>query len=637
MSGAIAATREGGESIGRIRPHVAAMHDLVALVGPPNSGKSTLFNRLTGLRQKVANYPGVTVERRSGTVNLESGRDVTLLDLPGVYSLRPRSIDERITHDVLHGEIEELARPGGIIIIIDSTNLERQLASVAPVLALGLPTLVALNMADELADREGSIDVDRLARRLGVPVALISAVHGEGVDRVYAFLEGTLGWGTDRQQEAIQLPVLQDVPARRRWASDVGEQAGYRAPDPPEWTRRLDTVLLHPVAGPLIFLAVVAVVFQSIFTLAQPLMDGVEALIGASGAWIAGVLPDGWVRSLVVDGIWNGVGSVVVFLPQILILFFFIGLLEDSGYIARAAVIADRSMHRVGLQGKSFLPLMSAYACAVPAVLAARTIESQRDRIATILIAPFMTCSARLPIYMLLIAAFVPAQPVLGPFLGTRALTMIGLYALGLLAAVATAALLRSSVLKPTPTPFVLEMPPYRRPRVRQILLRLVDRCKIFLRRAGTIILGVTLVLWFFTQVPRDNGNPPALEDSAAGRLGKLIEPAIVPLGFDWKIGVGLISSLAAREVIVSTLGTIYGLQEKTDETSLELQDRLRQDLTLGSAVALMIFFVFALQCASTVAVVRRETGGWKWPILQFGYMLLLAWVGSFAAYRLIG
>lgn len=635
MSNTLAGTRAVAAVRPGLRVRTSIAFDRVALVGPPNSGKSTLFNRLTGLRQKVANYPGVTVEKRTGRVSLADGRDVTLIDLPGVYSLKPRSLDEHVTHDVLNGEVEGESKPDGIILILDSTSLERQLAAVTPVLALGRPTLIALNMADELAARTGSVDVQALSRRLGVPVALISAARGDGLDRVYAFLEGSFAWAPPSEGAALQLPVLQDIPARRRWATQIGKEASYKTPEPPLWTRRLDAVLLHPLAGPLIFIAVVAIVFQSIFTVAQPLMDAVEAAIATSGVWLGTTLPPGLVRSFVVDGLWGGVGSVLVFLPQILILFFFIGLLEDSGYIARAALIADRSMRRFGLQGKSFLPLMSAYACAVPAVLAARTIESQRDRIATILVAPFMTCSARLPVYMLLIAGFVPERPLLGPLLGTRAATMIGLYALGLVAALLTAAVLGSTILKPTPTPFVLEMPPYRLPSLRQIGMRLYDRAWIFLRRAGTIILGVTVVLWVMTQLPLVDGQAPELEHSVAGGLGKLIEPAIAPLGFNWKVGVGLISSLAAREVLVSTLGTIYGLEE-SDESSPELQGRLRQDLTLGSAVALMIFFVFALQCMSTVAVVRRETGGWKWPALQFGYMLVLAWLGAFAAVHLI-
>jgi ferrous iron transport protein B len=333
--------------------------------------------------------------------------------------------------------------------------------------------------------------------------------------------------------------------------------------------------------------------------------------------------------------VWGGVGSVVVFLPQILILFLFIGILEDSGYLARAAVIADRLMMRVGLQGRAFLPLLSGYACAIPAILAARTVENERDRLATIFITPFMTCSARLPVYALLIAAFIPDRPLLGPFFGLRAATLLGLYALGLIAAIATAFVLKRTLLRGTPAPFLMELPPYRIPGLRSLGLRLLDRSKIFLRRAGKIILTVAIVLWVLTQFPRTADGPPPIDDSALGRIGQVIEPTIAPLGFDWRIGVGLVSSLAAREVIVGTLGTIYGVEDPT-EGSLALQDRLRQDLDLGSAIGLLVFFAFALQCMSTVAVMRREAGGWKWPTLQFGYMLALAWVGAFLANALI-
>jgi len=351
---------------------------------------------------------------------------------------------------------------------------------------------------------------------------------------------------------------------------------------------------------------------------------------------VAGVLPDTWFRALLVDGVWAGVGSVLVFLPQILILFFFIAILEDSGYMARAAVIADRLMHRVGLQGKSFLPLLSAYACAIPAIMSARTVEDDRDRIATIFIAPFMTCSARLPVYALLIAAFIPAGPLLGPFLGRRTAVLIGLYALGLLAAVGTAALLKSTLLRGRSMPFVMELPPYRWPSARSIVARLLDRTKVFLRRAGKIILAVTVVLWILAQFPRTPaGAPPEIGDSALGQLGQVIEPAIEPLGFDWRVGIGLVTSLAAREVIVGTLGTIYGV-ETEDDQDFELRAALQQGLDFGAAVALLIFFVFALQCMSTVAVMRRETGGWRWPILQFCYMLTLAYVGAWAANALL-
>ncbi len=601
----------------------------VAIVGPPNSGKSTLFNKLTGLRQKVANYPGVTVEKRVGRVRLGDGAFTDLIDLPGTYALAPRSEDERVTDDVLKGRMPGLPQPDAVLLTIDATNLSRNLTLAAPVLSLGVPTLVVLTMADELRARGGDVDAAALAHQLGAPVTLVSATRGEGLETITKFLKGTLA-----VPAPVELPVLQNVPACRQWAGRLTDRSAYRAPAPPLWTRRLDAVFLHPLAGPLVFAGVVVAVFQTIFTAALPLIDGVEALVAASGSWVGNALPPSWVRDLLVQGVWAGVGSVVVFLPQILLLFLFIGILEDSGYLARAALIADRTMAKVGLQGKSFIPLLSAYACAVPAILATRTIENRRDRLATILIAPFMTCAARLPVYTLIIAAFLPAAPLLGPFLGTRAAALLGLYLLGFLAAVATARLLKSTVLKSDRTPFVLELPPYRWPTFRSLGLRLVDRTKVFLARAGTIILAVAVGLWLFAHLPLTDGRAPEIGESVAGTLGRAVEPAIAPLGFDWKIGIGLVTSLAAREVIVGTLGTIHGIEG--DEGSLGLQEALRHDLTPGGAVALLVFFAFAMQCMSTIAVVRRETGGWKYPLAQFGYMLGLAYAGAWIANTLI-
>ncbi len=605
------------------------VHHTIAIVGPPNSGKSTLFNRLTGLRQKVANYPGVTVEQRVGRVRLASNRELDLIDLPGVYSLDPRSEDERVTRDVLTGSMSGVPRPDAVILILDSTNLARHLVLAAPVLSLGLPTLVVLNMADALRNRGGEVDTASLARQLGTPVTLVSAATGEGIEPVLEFLTGQFG-----VPAPVELPVIQDIPKCRQWAANVGSAAAYRAPAPPVWTHRLDSVFLHPVAGPAVFAVVVVAVFQTIFVGARPLMDGVEWAV----AWLAELtgtlLPESAIRSLLVEGVLGGVGSVLVFLPQIQLLFLFIGVLEDSGYLARAALIADRSMARVGLQGKSFIPLLSAYACAVPAIMATRTIESKRDRIATILIAPFMTCSARLPVYTLVIAAFIPERSLLGPLVGTRAGALLGLYLLGFLAAVATAWMLRSSVLKSERTPFVLEMPPYRRPTLTSLGLRLLDRSKIFLRRAGTVILGAAVLLWVLAHLPLAQGVAPAIEDSLAGTAGRTLEPLIEPLGFNWKIGIGLISSLAAREVIVGTLGTIYGMENGASTQGL--QAALQQDLTPGGAVALLVFFAFAMQCISTIAVVRRETAGWKWPLIQFAYMGALAYAGAFAANRIV-
>jgi len=601
----------------------------VAIVGPPNAGKSTLFNLLTGLRQKVANFPGVTVEQRVGRVRLAHNREIELIDLPGVYGLEPRSEDERVTRDVLMGQFPGIHKPAAVILILDSTNLSRHLTLAAPVLSLGLPTLVVLNMADALETRGGRVDPAALAQRLGAPVVMTSAARGVGIEPVTEFLTGQFA-----VPSPVELPVLDDIPRCRQWACQIGREASYHPPAPPVWTRRLDAVFLHPVWGAVVFIGVVLAVFQAIFSWAQPFMDGVDALVSISGEWIAVTLPDSVIRSLLIEGVWGGVGSVIVFLPQILLLFLFIGILEDSGYLARAALIADRTMASVGLQGKSFIPLLSAHACAVPAIMSTRTIESRRDRIATILIAPFMTCAARLPVYTLFIAAFIPDGPFLGQVVGTRTAAMIGLYLLGFLAAVVTARLLKSSILKSERTPFVLEMPPYRWPTVRSLALRLLDRTKIFLRRAGTVILGTAVVLWVLAHVPLVDGAAPPIEDSFVGTLGRTLEPVIEPLGFNWKIGIGLITSLAAREVIVGTLGTIYGIEG--DENSSNLQEALQQDLTPGGAAALLVFFAFAMQCMSTIAVVRRETGGWKWPILQFTYMGSLAYVGACITYNAV-
>jgi ferrous iron transport protein B len=609
-------------------PGARARRQIVAIVGPPNSGKSTLFNRLTGLRQKVANFPGVTVEHRMGRAKLQGEREVFLVDLPGVYSLNPRTEDERVTHDVLTGVMKDMPKPDAVLLILDSTNLSRHLVLAAPVLSLGLPTLVILNMADDLGARGGEIDSAELAMQLGSPVALVSAAKGTGIEKVLQFLAGTTQ-GAAPQKPLMELPVIQDIPKCRAWAAHAGSKAKYHAPAPPLWTRRLDAIFLHPIAGPLIFLLVVVAVFKSIFSWADPLMNGIDRVREVTGIWIGSLIANDAARSLVVDGVWKGVGSVIKFLPQILFLFLFIGILEDSGYLARAALIADRTMARFGLQGKSFLPLLSAYACAVPAIMATRTIESKRDRIATILIAPFMTCSARLPIYILVIAAFIPSNS------WYQVLALIGLYAVGFLAAIFTARLLKSTILKSTRSSFLLEMPPYRWPTLRSLGLRLVDRSKVFLRRAGTVILAVAIVVWLLLYLPFDHGKPPAIEKSFAGAVGHGMEPALRPLGLNWKIGIGLLTSLAAREVIVGTLGTIYGM-EGSDEHSENLQQALHHDLKPGGAVALLIFFAFAMQCMSTIAVVRRETASWKWPALQFAYMTVFAYVAALLANHIV-
>jgi ferrous iron transport protein B len=610
-------------------PASAAAPKSIAVIGPPNSGKTTLFNKLTGLRQKVANFPGVTVEQHTGVAELPDGRQIQLIDLPGVYSLQPRSEDEQVARDVLTGQRADTPKPEAVLLVLDSTNLARHLMLAAPILALGMPTLVILNMADDLRGRGGKLDLAALSAELGAPVALISARQGEGIGQVYEFLAGVMPKPAPKE-----LPVLQDVPKCRAWAGKVSGQAAYRPPIPPKWTRRLDRFFLHPVLGPAVFIAVVIVVFQTIFGVADPSKELIDRFLQVSGNWLTQVLPAGPIRSLLIEGVWTGVGSVIAFLPQVLCLFLFIGILEDSGYLARAALIADRTMARVGLQGKSFIPLLSAYACAVPAIMSTRTIENKRDRIATILIAPFMTCSARFPVYALIIAAFIPNRRLVGVFLSTQTAAMIGLYALGFLMAVITAKVLKSSVLKSGRTPFLLEMPSYRWPTVQSIGLRLVDRAKVFLRRAGTVILLVTVLLWVMAHVPTQNGHAPEIANSLAGTVGRTIEPAIRPLGFNWKIGIGLITSLAARETIIATLGTIYGMDPKSQ--AVGLQAALHQDLTPGGAFALLVFFAFAMQCISTIAVVRRETGSWKWPAFQFAYMSVVAYVGAFIAAHVI-
>jgi len=607
----------------------------VVLIGPPNSGKSTLFNRLTGLRQKVANYPGVTVEQRMGLMAGVGREDLTLIDLPGIYSLTPYSEDARVAVDVLRGKMPGTPKPDAVLLVLDSLHLTRQLMLAAPVLALGLPTLVLLNMSDLMKSRGGKIDSLSLARELNAPVAQISATHGTGMDAVPLFLNQP-GNGTTAQP--LTLPVLGNAASAHTWAAQVSRRTGYRAPLSVESTRKIDNVLLHPVWGPLLFLLVVIGVFEVVFAIGQPLSDGFGDILAQIGNLARPLLPLGWMQSLVLDGVWKGIASVLVFLPQILLLFLFIGVLEDTGYLARAALIADRVMRSIGLNGKAFIPLLSAYACAVPAIMATRTIENRRDRLATILVTPFMTCSARLPVYLLLIAAFIPNTYYLHGLLGLRTVVMLGLYVAGFVAAFTTARLLKSSVLKSSETPFILELPQYRMPTLRSLALRLVDRARIFLRQAGTVILLVTLALWALAHLPvmQTAGGTlaaPELARSLIGRLGHFIEPVIAPLGFNWKIGIGLLSSVLAREVMVSTMGTLYGADPSTQ--ALSLQSALHHDMTLGGALALMIFFAFAMQCTSTMAVVRRETNSWKWPAVQFAYMLVLAYGAAFVVNHL--
>jgi ferrous iron transport protein B len=617
-------------------PPSAGALKTVVLIGPPNSGKSTLFNRLTGLRQKVANYPGVTVEQRMGLMAGVGREDLTLIDLPGIYSLTPYSEDARVSIDVLRGKMPGTPKPDAVLLVLDSLHLTRQLMLAAPVLSLGLPTMILLNMSDLMKSRGGKVDALELARELCAPVAPISATRGTGLDAVSLFLNQP---GNGTAATPLVLPVLGNAASAHTWAAQVSRRTGYRAPLSVESTRKIDNILLHRVWGPLLFLAVVIGVFEVVFSIGQPLSDGFGDILARMGEFARPLLPAGWLQSLLLDGAWKGVGSVLVFLPQILLLFLFIGILEDTGYLARAALIADRFMRTIGLNGKAFIPLLSAYACAVPAIMATRTIENRRDRLATILVTPFMTCSARLPVYLLLIAAFIPHTVYLHGFIGLQTIVMLSLYAAGFIGAMGTAWLLKSSILKSSETPFILELPQYRMPTLRSLSLRLVDRAKVFLRQAGTIILCVTLALWVLAHLPvvhvaGGTYTAPELADSVIGRLGHFIEPAIAPLGFNWKIGIGLLSSVLAREVMVSTMGTLYGADPATQ--SMHLQTALHHDMTLGGALALMIFFAFAMQCTSTMAVVRRETNSWKWPAVQFLYMLVLAWGAAFVVNHVV-
>jgi ferrous iron transport protein B len=609
----------------------------VVLIGPPNSGKSTLFNKLTGLRQKVANYPGVTVEQRKGLMAGVGREDLTLIDLPGIYSLTPYSEDARVAVDVLRGRMPGTPKPDAVLLVLDSLHLTRQLMLAQPVLAVGLPTLVLLNMTDVMDSRGGHIDALTLARELGAPVAQISAVHGTGLDAVPLFLNQQNGH--KKEAKPLTLPVLGNAVSTHSWAAQVSRRTNYQAPLSAENTRKIDNILLHRLWGPLLFLVVVVAVFEVVFALGQPLSDGFGDLLARMGDLARPLLPVGWLQSLLLDGVWKGISSVLVFLPQILLLFLFIGVLEDSGYLARAALIADRVMRTIGLNGKAFIPLLSAYACAIPAIMATRTIENKRDRLATILVTPFMTCSARLPVYLLLIAAFIPNTYYLHGVLGLRTLVMLGLYVAGFVAAFTTARLLKSSILKSSDTPFILELPQYRMPTPYSLGLRLLDRARIFMYNAGTIIVTVSLALWVLAQIPPvhlHGGSyaPPQLANSIIGHIGHFIEPAIAPLGFNWKIGIGLVCSIFAREVMVSTMGTLYGADPGTQAFSL--QTALHHDMTLGGALALMIFFAFAMQCTSTMAVVKRETNSWIWPAVQFLYMLVLAYGAAFAVNHIV-
>jgi ferrous iron transport protein B len=621
---------------------VAAAPLRLALVGSPNSGKTTLFNALTGLRARVGNYPGVTVERREGETAIERRR-VVVLDLPGTYSLDPISADERIVTEVLAGQVPGVATPDALVVVADACTLERSLLLVGQVLRQPLPTCVVVTMVDELHARGGRLDLEQLERALGVPVVGVVGHKGIGLDVLKRRIGHPEGWTRPL------LPPPADATGRAAWAISVLASALQQRPGPHRATDAIDRWVLHPVFGTLLFAVVMITFFQLVFAWAVPAMDAIDAFFAAAGDWVRGALPGGLFADFVAEGLFGGVGSVLVFVPQIFLLFAVLHALQDLGYMARAAFVVDRAMGRVGLEGRCFVSLLSSYACAVPGIMATRTVPSPTQRLITILVAPLMTCSARLPVYALLIGAFVPAKTVLGP-LGLQGLVLLGLYLMGAATALVAAALMRRTIAAGEDLPFYMELPPYRIPPARLWLHQTWASVWAFLRRAGTIILLVTALLWVLLNVPRadvPDGVAPEraaaiqLEQSVAGRIGHALEPAIAPLGFDWKIGVGLVASLAAREVIVSTLGQIYAA---TDEDA-SLRDAIRADarpdgtpvFTPATVASLLVFFVFALQCMSTLAVMRRETNSWRWPAFAFAYLLALAYGASFAAHRIVG
>ena len=684
----------------------------VALVGNPNCGKTTIFNALTGLRQKVGNYPGITVDKREGTFRLDDGRALDVLDLPGTYSLVSSSPDEQVVAQVLRGERADTAAPDAILAVVDASNLARNLYLVSQLIDIGRPLVVALNMTD-VAERQGKfVSATALSRVLGCPVVPLVGHKRKGVEglgkalleakapqrieypiderlaeeecrlapriaaiaqidpekarplvrrlladepssdletfRSDAALSALLDESRARLESLGLDPMQADIEARYRWIDEVTAEVIQTDGTPRRTlTERADSVLMHPVWGLFFFAAIMGALFVSIFWLAAPLMDATEGIVTALAERVGEAMSPGPLRDLLVDGVLAGVGAVVVFVPQIALLFLLLGVLEDSGYLARAAFLMDRVLSRVGLHGKSFIPLLSSFACAIPGVLATRTIESRRDRLATILVAPFMSCSARLPVYALLIGFCFAGYGAL-----TQGLVLLGLYLLGIVGAASISWLLKRRVLPPEKTPFILELPTYKVPQASQVLLQTWTGTRAFLTRAGTTIFALSVVLWALLYYPRlpetaallteEAQNAAQIEYSFAGRLGHLLEPVIAPLGFDWKMGIGLVAAFAAREVFVSTLGIVYsvgGAEEDATQLLQAMQADVRGDgsvvWTPLVAISLMVWFVFAMQCISTMAVVRRETGSWRWPLLQLGMMNALAYTACLLIYQL--
>lgn len=651
----------------------------IALAGNPNAGKTTLFNSLTGLRQKVANYPGVTVERKSGPW-MVGGESATLVDLPGLYSLDATSLDERIAREIILGERTSEPLPDVIVAVVDAANLERNLYLATQLIDTGVPVVIALTMIDVLEKSRHSLDIAVLSNKLGVPVVAVNAKTAEGLDTLAGEVHRTL---SAKQETTPSIAGEStgdnsEIFARYKFISDAVQAAmTHGDTDSHRISERIDSVLTHKFFGLVILVGILLLLFQTIFSWASLPMDLLDQTFGAAAEYAKSVLPEGIVADLVADGIIAGVGGVMVFLPQILLMFLFISILEDTGYMARAAFLLDKLMSRVGLHGKAFLPLMSSFACAIPGIMATRTIENSRDRIATIMIAPFMSCSARLPVYTLMIATVFAGQTWFG-FLSVGAVLMLAMYAIGIFVAVAVAWILKRTILNSPPPPFLMELPPYRMPNFRTVFINMLSRASMFIKRAGTVILLISIVLWALMYFPRtDEAQSPLpnvqipnsnvlcpvsyvvsvespqtldpltsagdqLRNSYAGQMGRAIEPAIAPLGFDWKVGVAIIASFAAREVLVSTLSIIYNVGRDETEESETLVNAVRNAKrddgrpvwTPLSALSLMVFFVLAMQCMSTLAIVRRETNSWTWPALMFAYMTALAYIAALITYQ---
>ena len=608
----------------------------LALVGTPNSGKTSLFNALTGSRQKVANYPGVTVERKEGSFVTPKGRQVSVVDLPGTYSLRGRSPDEEITRDIVLGRTSGEHVPDLVLCVADSTNLRLTIRLLLELKSTGRPLALVLNMYDIATRRGVNVDVPRLSEALGVPVVTSIAVRKGGTADLLRLTDDILAQAPTKPRENLWEPLtVSQLRATQREADRIIAATVSLPTRPDTWTARIDAVVLHPVAGLAILLLILFVMFQAVFAWAQPLMQLLSSAFDAAGQFVHDTLPGGLLQSFLQNGVISGVGSVVVFLPQIIIIFLFILLLEDFGYMARAAFLMDRIMGGAGLHGRAFIPLLSSFACAIPGIMATRVIDNRRDRLTTILIAPLMTCSARIPVYTLIISAFIPARDVFG-WINLQGLVMFGLYGAGIASALGVSFLIKFFMWRDyQPAPFMLELPDYKMPRARSVAIGVYNRAKMFLQRAGTTIFSMMVMIWFLASFPQPpaGAEGPAINYSLAAMIGKVIAPLLAPVGFNWQIAVALIPGMAAREVAVAALGTVYAI-EGGKEAAAQIGQVLASKWSLATALSLLAWYIFAPQCASTLAVIRRETGSWKWMAATFAYMLALAYAASLATYN---